>query len=290
MKLYVNGVEFALNLIQTTGGDNHTYVQTLGFWRVGDGGGGVGGDGAFEISVMRLYKCTLTQLQVTRNYDLEKARYPISVGLVLSVDASNASSYPGSGTVWTDLSGEGNNGTLNNGVGYSSLNGGQLTFDGTNDSVSFGNSLTLQGTTLSVNVWFKGTQQGTNYNGIVVKQNLFGIYMFQSKLQLYDFGNNLTRDTGVNISDNVWRHITVTYSDMVGIPTNNVNVYINGSLVLTTTAGVQNATTVGLLAGFGNSADQFIFGSIGEIRMYSTVLTPTKVLNDFNSTRTRYGI
>jgi hypothetical protein len=45
----------------------------------------------------------------------------ITDGLVLCLDAGNPKSYPGSGTTWTDLSGNGNNGSLENGVGY---NGG----------------------------------------------------------------------------------------------------------------------------------------------------------------------
>ena len=36
----------------------------------------------------------------------------VSSGLVLHLDAANAASYPGSGTVWTDLSGNSNTGTL----------------------------------------------------------------------------------------------------------------------------------------------------------------------------------
>jgi hypothetical protein len=43
----------------------------------------------------------------------------VTDGLVLCLDAGNPKSYPGSGTTWTDLSGNGNNGTLVNGVGYS---------------------------------------------------------------------------------------------------------------------------------------------------------------------------
>ena len=54
-------------------------------------------------------------------------------GLVLCLDAGNSKSYPGTGTTWTDLSGNGNNGTLTNGPTYSSANGGSLVFDGTND-------------------------------------------------------------------------------------------------------------------------------------------------------------
>jgi len=50
----------------------------------------------------------------------------VTDGLVLCLDAGNAKSYPGSGTTWTDLSGNGNNGTLVNGVGYNGGSGGSL--------------------------------------------------------------------------------------------------------------------------------------------------------------------
>lgn len=75
MKIYVNSVDSALTLVQTIGGTNPTYVNTSTTWRIGDGGGGTGGNGAFEISIIRLYKCELDQTQVTRNFNLEKSRY-----------------------------------------------------------------------------------------------------------------------------------------------------------------------------------------------------------------------
>jgi len=60
----------------------------------------------------------------------------LQYGLLLHLDATNPASYPGAGTTWTDLSGNGNHGTLFNGVGYTSANGGALTFDGVDDHVS----------------------------------------------------------------------------------------------------------------------------------------------------------
>jgi hypothetical protein len=62
----------------------------------------------------------------------------ITDGLVLYLDAGNPASYPGSGTTWFDLSGNGNNGTLVNGVGYTSDNLGSLVFDGVDDYVNVG--------------------------------------------------------------------------------------------------------------------------------------------------------
>ena len=53
----------------------------------------------------------------------------ITSGLILNLDAGNVASYPGSGTTWTDLSGNGNNGTLINGPTFNSSNGGSILFD-----------------------------------------------------------------------------------------------------------------------------------------------------------------
>ena len=47
----------------------------------------------------------------------------VTDGLVLALDAANHKSYPGSGTTWYDLSGNGNNGTLNCGPSFDFGNG-----------------------------------------------------------------------------------------------------------------------------------------------------------------------
>jgi len=60
-------------------------------------------------------------------------------GLVLCLDAANPKSYPGSGNTWTDLRGNGNDGTLVNGVGYDSANNGSMVFDGVDDSIQSSN-------------------------------------------------------------------------------------------------------------------------------------------------------
>lgn len=60
----------------------------------------------------------------------------ITDGLVLCLDAGNTKSYPGSGTTWTDLSGQGNNGTITGAV-YSN---GYFDFDAANDDDNGTNS------------------------------------------------------------------------------------------------------------------------------------------------------
>ena len=110
-------------------------------------------------------------------------------GLVLALDAANPRSYPGSGTTWTDISGGNRNGTLINGVGYSSNYKGILLFDGTNDYITVPNTgLLANGTgNFSYNVWvnLKGKPQygtiyenGYYYAGILIRYEYDGITIF----------------------------------------------------------------------------------------------------------------
>lgn len=81
----------------------------------------------------------------------------VTNGLVLYLDAANQKSYPGSGTTWTDLSGNGNTGTLTNGPTFSANNNGGIVFDGANDYVSISNSssLNITGRNITIEVIFK---------------------------------------------------------------------------------------------------------------------------------------
>ena len=67
----------------------------------------------------------------------------VTDGLVLALDAASERSYPGTGTTWTDLSGNSIDGTLTNGPTFSSGNGGSFLFDNDDDYVSLGASSQL---------------------------------------------------------------------------------------------------------------------------------------------------
>ena len=83
----------------------------------------------------------------------------VNDGLVLHLDAANSRSYPGSGTTWSDLSGNGYNGTLVNGVGYSTDQNGKFVFDGVND---YSNIPTITLTNFTIQVWCKITKSNSN--------------------------------------------------------------------------------------------------------------------------------
>lgn len=58
----------------------------------------------------------------------------VTSGLILNLDASNSSSYPGTGTTWYDLSGQGANSTLTNGTAWvSNGSSSYFNFDGVDD-------------------------------------------------------------------------------------------------------------------------------------------------------------
>jgi hypothetical protein len=95
----------------------------------------------------------------------ESAASVVTTGLQLYLDAGNASSYPGTGTAWTDLSVNGRNGTLTNGPTYSGTNGGSIVFDGTNDYVQCTGSLTVTAATFVA--WIKRNGNQGQYDGIL---------------------------------------------------------------------------------------------------------------------------
>ena len=87
----------------------------------------------------------------------------ISDGLVFYLDAANRRSYSGSGLTVNGLIG-GIDGTLINGVGFTSTYGGSFTFDGTNDQILL-NSVILSGSQdFTISAWIESTgATGNNF-------------------------------------------------------------------------------------------------------------------------------
>ena len=94
----------------------------------------------------------------------------VTDGLVLSLNAADRNSYPGSGTTWTDTSGNGNNGTLTNGPTFNSGNGGYIQFDGTNDRVDIAdaNSLDFGTGGFTILVWVGGITSYPGSSGAII--------------------------------------------------------------------------------------------------------------------------
>jgi hypothetical protein len=207
----------------------------------------------------------------------------IQNGLILDVDAAVLRSYSGSGTSSNSLVG-GIGATLVNGVGFTSSNNGAFTFDGSNDYINFGNSSAVQQSSGTLSAWAKASSPGGGYRGIIAKQGAYGLFYTDSVLVAYDWAADAPRSTGVNIADNTWKNVVLTYQSGVS---NGTFIYLNGVSVLTTTITVLNQIN-NLFGGAEANASQYAACQISSFNMYNRALTAQEVLQNYNTTKGRF--
>jgi hypothetical protein len=227
-------------------------------------------------------------------------------GLVLALDAGNLKSYPGSGTTWTDLSGNGNTGTLVNGPTFNLNNGGSLSFSHTNSqSTIFASSSSLQFLNrlpYTLEAWVYPTRNpgASNWTGIFDREDTsigsrdgYNIYFLGSATTDTTFsterfvgGSASLVSVGVNssLSVNTWQHIVATYDGTT------LTLYRNGSSAGTPAASTGNITNTSKTLTIGVRGGQFFDGRISNVKIYNRALTAAEISQNFNANRSRYGI
>ena len=206
----------------------------------------------------------------------------VTNGLVLSLDAGNSKSYPGGGTTWTDLSGNGNTGTLVNGPTYSSANGGSIVFAGS--YVDAGNAASLQLSVGTINAWIKTSNAGASYRGIVAKQSAYSMFLYDNVFILYDWGSS-QKSTGVNLADGLWHYVAASFQSGV---TNGTVLYIDGVIALTTAMYVTGQSVSVQIAEANHG--QLFNGLISSVSIYNRALSAAEIYQNFNALRGRYGV
>jgi hypothetical protein len=222
----------------------------------------------------------------------------VTDGLVLALDAGNPKSYPGSGTIWTDLSGRGNNGTFGASTAaptYSSTNGGSIAFDGTDDYISITSNTNVAGlTTYSVSIWVYCNLGSSgidsrffwrgNY-GVLLSKDTNNLFFFYLRSSITISGSIGGVGTSSSVLEN-WNNIALTYDG------STMRAYLNGNLAGSTsmTGGIiDDAPTIVRLglypaAGFASSC------RISSCLEYTRTLTAAEVKQNFNATKSRYGL
>jgi hypothetical protein len=217
--------------------------------------------------------------------------YPsiVTAGLNIHLDAGNTSSYPGSGTTWTSLTGS-YSGTLGAGVSYSSSNGGVLNFNGgASASVNmYGTASALASITnnISVEAWYKSNN---NYpailrTGVSSSGFVFGYYSGTGTSWKVTKYGVIDLNAGAIPQDTAWHQVVLTYSSTTG-----ARVYVDGALSSPTSANTSNISA-GNEFSIGKSEAVQFNGSMGIFRWYSSVLSAADVTQNFNATRSRFGI
>lgn len=234
----------------------------------------------------------------------------VTNGLVIYLDAGNQNSYNGTGTIWRDLSGLNNTGTLVNGVAYTNTNGGALVFDGTDDYINFG---------------------GFNYNFSAGFTHcaFFTVDTTKAWARLMDFGlgqdntnilvgqestsNRLALHTQIGAqSSNQWGQLLSTNAVLApstsyrmsaatiapGTPgtQSSAKLYYNGSEVSTTVVTRQpfvpstTNRTSNFIGRSNWSADPYWDGNIPITLIYNRELSATEIQQNFQALRGRFGI
>ena len=217
----------------------------------------------------------------------------IEDGLVFAVDAANKKSYPGSGTTWSDLSGNGNNGTLTNGPIYNSSNGGYIELDGTNDFIDTSFDATSY-FPLTICAWVNinnqsGVQiivdQSTGAAGLGFRTNSSNIDAFWYQSATTNLSTVIT-----GFSADVWNYACVVYS------TNNMKGYLNGVLsnsptISLTEPGRSLDTTNDMDIGkLNDNTSNYIDAKIAQIKIYNRALTPSEITQNYNALKGRFGL
>jgi len=211
----------------------------------------------------------------------------VSSGLVLCLDAANKLSYPGTGTTWTDLSGNGNNGTLTNGPTFSAGNMGSIVYDGADDSVTC-NLVTSDANNVTLEAWFKITTLPGSlilYNGNSATSGYgFGHGVCgATSTTLYVFfgGINCNVVSYAGMTTNVWYQ--AVYTRTISPSTLNV-LYVNG--ISRSTNTISGPVTPAGSTDVGTAGYQ---GNIAIARIYNRSLSATEVLQNYNATKGRFG-
>lgn len=214
-------------------------------------------------------------------------RIPIVTnGLVLNLDAGNYKSYNKTGTTWTDLSVNKNNGTLINGPVYNPENGGYFSFDGVNDYAS------VSSTNLVVNTFSIWMNLKTLANGPIIYS---GVDEFQSGLwewSIYIFNGTIyfrpnSGDLGpvfylASNYLNKWKNFTI-------IRNFNSNFYLYEDGFYKNEAGIFGTNNTNQLR-FCKGGGNYTSVNIANVTIYNRALSAQEISQNFMSQKSRFGL
>ena len=203
----------------------------------------------------------------------------VTDGLVLCLDAANSRSYPGAGSTWFDLSGNGNNATLYN-TTYSSVNSGVIVFAGASNSKAHISSLTPNITsTYTITEWVK--RDNTSYE-FLWEGNTSGS---KPSIEGNSFYHNNTNRGSLTVSTTEWTYVVAMFDGA------RTKAYINGVEVIDSAYTTANPTVTSFTIGARDSTSSLdLNGLIAAVCIYDRALTVAEVTQNFRAVKGRFGL
>jgi hypothetical protein len=219
-----------------------------------------------------------------------------TMGLKFYLDAAVLESYPGSGTAWYDLTGNGYNGTLTNGPTYSSSNSGSIVFDGSNDYVSVPHAFDVSTGGASWNIWFNttSTSQSPLFSDWYSSVWAFNIQIYSGEIFIgIRNSDNVDLQGAIltySISTNLVYNICVTYDKTSKI----TSLYPNGVLYSTGSNALANSairnTSNSWSIGYKQDSGNFYSGNIYSAQIYNRALSASENAQNYNIQKIRFGL
>lgn len=228
-------------------------------------------------------------------------------GLISYLDASNVKSYPGTGSLWVDITGTGNHATLVNNPTYNGTNVGSITFNGSSQYAVIQNATGLTpNQELSITIWFNPAalsgyllDKNGVYSQVVTTNGLQFAFVNQGQnvildtlkwlyLTIYEFiaPTSWTASGAMPLSVGSWFSSTLVFSGGNQYLYNGANLAYS---VSNSFSAVSN--TNALILGTSLSANNAYFnGSISSVMIYNRALTATEVAYNYYAVRNRYGV
>ena len=225
----------------------------------------------------------------------------ITDGLVLALDAASPRSYPGTGTTWYDLSGQGNNGTLVNGPTFSSANRGIIVFNYQDYVNTIDPGYPSSGTnSFSLEIVFRIPAGATWSNGGsgtaiigrgdyagsigIIRSSTTNRVSFWVRLN----GGIIFNPSISGISRDQFHHVLGTYNSS-GV----AKIYHNGNFIteqIGSNVGTLDAGSyrLGGAIAFGGVSGEYGQGDISLTKIYNRELSSTEVLQNYNATKSRF--
>jgi hypothetical protein len=211
---------------------------------------------------------------------------------VLYLDAGNLASYPGTGTVWTDLVG-GKQFNLINGPGYDSGSGGSIYFYAAGNQYANCSTSLPSLPTFTTSVWhyWDGINQGALpciltevYSGSI---NYFVGAPQGVVAQGGYFNGGFQVSPQFTLTPSTWYNIVVTCD-----ANQVVTIYLNGTLISSTaTSGPQPSSSnagINLMRRWDNA--EYWGGYLSTVGIFDKALTQSQVSSIYDSTKSRYGL